>query len=42
MTHLINKILSNEERASTIIIGGAVGIVVIGFVIAVGAIYFLK
>lgn len=42
MSQAIQKFLSNEEHASKVVIESAVGIVVVCFLVAVAAIYFMK
>ena len=42
MSQAIQKFLLNEERASTVVIESAVAIAVVGFIVAVAAIYFMK
>ena len=41
MTEAVRKFLSNEERASRLIVDGAVGVVLLGFVVAVAAMFVL-
>ncbi len=42
MSQAVRKFLSNEERAAKFIVEGAVGIVVVGFVVAVAAMFVLR
>lgn len=42
MSHAIRKFPSNEERAGTIVIGGVTLAAAVSFILAVGAILFMK
>lgn len=42
MSQAIQKFLRNEEHASNVVIESVVGIVVVGFFVAVAAICFMK
>jgi len=41
MRHALNKFLSDEERAGTLIIGGVTAVMAVCFVVAVLAVLFL-
>lgn len=42
MRDAINKFLSDEDRASTVVIGGVTALMVIGLTVAVGLIAFMS
>jgi len=42
MTQAVRDFLSNEERASKLVVEGAVGAVVVGFVVAIIAMFVLR
>lgn len=42
MSQAVRKFLSNEEHASNVVIGGAVGAMVVSFIVAVVAILAMR
>lgn len=42
MRQAFHKFLSDEDRAGTLLIGGATAVMAVGFVVAVGLIAFMR